>query len=120
MFGNGLSIPKVETLNVVPQSHTNQKIDPLKYFLSKSTLTDKLEKWVMVLSEFDIEYVDLKSIKGQVIVDAPLLVEQPIYVEILNAKIMQVSTQSWKLYLIFHLLKVARGKRYYLLHHKDA
>lgn len=40
------------------------KIDPLKYLLSKAALTGRLAKWVMVLSEFDIEYVDRKEIKG--------------------------------------------------------
>lgn len=34
------------------------KIDPLKYLLSKATLTGRLAKWVMVLTEFDIEYVE--------------------------------------------------------------
>ena len=45
------------------------KIDPLKYFLSKAALTGRLAKWVMVLSEFDIQYVERKAIKGQVIAD---------------------------------------------------
>lgn len=38
--------------------------DPLKYLLSKVTLTERLAKWVMILSEFDIEYIDRKAIKG--------------------------------------------------------
>ena len=48
-------------------SHTIKliaKVDPLKYLLSKVALIGWLAKWVMVLSEFDIEYVDRKSIKG--------------------------------------------------------
>ena len=40
------------------------KIDPLKYLLSKAALTGRLAKWVMILSEFDIEYVEYKTIKG--------------------------------------------------------
>ena len=75
-----------------------EKIDPLKYFLNKSTLTGRLAKWVMVLSEFDIEYMDQKDIKGQVIVDqlsdTQLSDERPIYVELPNDEIMQISTQS--------------------------
>lgn len=53
-------------------SHTTKliaKIDPLKCLLSKTTLTSCLEKWVMLLNEFEIEYVDQKAIKGQVIID---------------------------------------------------
>lgn len=48
-------------------NHENKiitKIGPLKYLLSKATLTRRLAKWVMILSEFDIEYVDKKAIKG--------------------------------------------------------
>ena len=45
------------------------KIDPLKYLLSKSSLIGRIEKWVMLLSEFDIEYVNQKAIKGQILVD---------------------------------------------------
>lgn len=34
------------------------KVDPLKYLLSKATLTIQMPKWVMILTEFDIEYVE--------------------------------------------------------------
>ena len=43
------------------------KIDPLKYLLCRASLIGCIEKWVMILSEFDIEYVDQKEIKGKVI-----------------------------------------------------
>ena len=45
------------------------KIDPPKYLLSKAALRGCLAKWVMVLSEFDIQDVERKAIKGQVIAD---------------------------------------------------
>lgn len=77
-------------------------IDPLKYLLSKTTLIGRLAKWVMLLSEFDIEYVDRKAIKGQVIVDqladAPLMDDQPIHREFPDAHILALSMQTWKLY----------------------
>lgn len=61
------------------------KVDPLKYLLSKTTLTGHMAKWVMLLSEFDIEYVDRKAIKGQVIADqltnAPLVDAYPLTIE---------------------------------------
>lgn len=34
------------------------KIDPLKYLLAKAMLTGHMAKWVMLLSKFDIEYVE--------------------------------------------------------------
>ena len=36
------------------------KIDPLKYLISRVSLIGHIEKWVMILSEFDIEKVDWK------------------------------------------------------------
>lgn len=79
------------------------KIDPLKYLLSKATLTGKTAKWVMLLSKFDIEYVDKKEIKGQVIMDhladAPLPGDHPILTELPDEFIMTVTTSStWQLY----------------------
>jgi hypothetical protein len=40
------------------------KIDPLKYLLRKATLIGRLAKWVMILSEFDIHYIDQQAIKA--------------------------------------------------------
>ena len=67
-------------------SHTIQlvsKIDPLKYMLSRIALTGRLAKWVMLLSEFDIQYVDRKALKGKVIADhladAPLVDAYPLF-----------------------------------------
>lgn len=78
------------------------KIDPLKYLLSKTALTRRIEKWVMILSEFDIEYVDRKEIKGQVIADHlaenPLTSTQTIQVEFPNFAIVNIEVKTWKLY----------------------
>ena len=40
------------------------KVNPLKYLLSKVALTSLTTKWVLILNEFDIVYVDHKAIKG--------------------------------------------------------
>ena len=65
--------------------HLISKIDPLKYMLSKIALIGHLAKWVMLLSEFDIQYVDRKAIKGQAIADhladAPLIDAYPLVME---------------------------------------
>lgn len=79
------------------------KIDPLKYLLSKVALTSRIEKWVMLLSEFFIEYVDQKEIKGQAIadqlVDAPLQGDHPLIIEFLDDAIMTITTSTkWNLY----------------------
>ena len=54
----------------------------------------------MILSEFDIEYVDRKAIKGQVIVDHlaenPLISMQTIQVEFLDSAIVNIEAKTWK------------------------
>ncbi|XP_070054088.1 uncharacterized protein [Nicotiana tomentosiformis] len=40
-------------------------MDPLKYIFQKPMPTDKLAKWKIRLSEFDIVYVTQKAVKGQ-------------------------------------------------------
>jgi hypothetical protein len=48
--------------------HTVQLVlreDPLRYILSKMTLSGRLAKWAMLLSQFDIVFVPQKAIKGQ-------------------------------------------------------
>ena len=79
------------------------KIDPLKYMLSRTALTGRLAKWIMLLSKFNIQYVDRKAIKGQAIADhladAPLVDPHPLVMEFPNEHIFMVEEQApWKLY----------------------
>ena len=97
------STQKLRTYMLVHIVHLISKIDPLKYMLSKSTLTGRLAKWVMLLSEFDIQYVDRKAIKGQAIADhladAPLIDAYPLIMEFPDEHIYLIKEHpSWKLY----------------------
>lgn len=79
------------------------KIDPLKYLLSKEMLIGRMAKWVMILSQYDIEYVKQKSIKGHVIVDhlveAPMYSENPLISKFPDESIFNLSiVDHWKLY----------------------
>ncbi|XP_070057187.1 uncharacterized protein [Nicotiana tomentosiformis] len=51
-------------------------MDPLKYIFQKPMPTGKLEKWHILLSEFDIIYVTQKAVKGQAL--AGHLAENPV------------------------------------------
>ncbi|XP_070043064.1 uncharacterized protein [Nicotiana tomentosiformis] len=51
-------------------------MDPLKYIFQKPMHTWKLEKWQILLSEFEIVYVTQKAVKGQAL--ANYLVENPV------------------------------------------
>ena len=74
------------------------KIDPLKYMLSCTILIDHLAKWVMLLSEFDIQYIDRKAIKCQAItdhlVDEPLVVDHPLTMEFLDEHLYLIEELS--------------------------
>ena len=86
-------------------AHTTQliaKIDPLKYLLSKVSLTCHIAKWVMIRSEFDIEYVERKAINGQAIanqlIEAPIIDHQPLHIDFPNESILMLTQQNWTMF----------------------
>ncbi|XP_006586492.1 uncharacterized protein LOC114424094 [Glycine soja] len=52
------------------------KMDPVKYIFGKPTLIERIARWQVLLSEFDIVYVTQKAIKGSAL--AYYLAQQPI------------------------------------------
>ena len=82
--------------------HLTAKIDPLKYLLSKASLIGRLAKWMMILSKFDIEYVEHKAIKGQAIVDQlvdfAIQDDAPIQVDFLDEYLMYMNKRIWKMF----------------------
>jgi len=53
-------------------SHTTwliSKIDPIKYIFGKPALTERIARWQMLLSEYDILDVTQKAIKGSALAD---------------------------------------------------
>ena len=51
-------------------------MDPLKYVFEKPALTIRIARWQMLLSEYDIQYVMKKAIKGSILADH--LAHQPL------------------------------------------
>jgi len=82
--------------------HLVAKIDPLKYLLNKAALSGCLAKWMMILSKFDIQYVEHKEIKGQAIADQladfPLEDITPMQIELPDASIMYITERTWKMF----------------------
>ena len=70
--------------------------------LSKAALTGRLAKWVTVLSEFDIQYVEHKAIKGQVIVDqladAPIQSALPLNIDFPDESILTLTRKTWVMF----------------------
>ncbi|XP_016733853.1 uncharacterized protein [Gossypium hirsutum] len=45
------------------------KLDPLKYMMESTTLNGRMARWQILLSEFDIVYVNQKAVNGSAITD---------------------------------------------------
>ena len=82
--------------------HLIAKIDPLKYLLCKASLTGRLAKWMMILSKFDIEYIERKAIKQKFIIDQladfPLQDDAPIQVDFPDEHLMYLTERTWKMF----------------------
>ena len=56
--------------------HLISRMNPLKYIFEKPTLSSRIARWHMILSEFDIVFITQKSVKGSAI--AEYLAENPV------------------------------------------
>ena len=45
------------------------RLDPLRYLFDRPFLTGRLMRWLVLLTEFDIQYVTQKSVKGSIVAD---------------------------------------------------
>ena len=45
------------------------KMDPMKYLDEASSLVGKLAKWLVLLIEFDVQYLTKKTINGRVVTE---------------------------------------------------
>ena len=45
------------------------KMDPIKYIFEKPALSRRIERWQMILTEYDIQYTTQKANKGSVLED---------------------------------------------------
>ncbi|KAL1295102.1 hypothetical protein AAHE18_19G187000 [Arachis hypogaea] len=70
--------------------------DIVKYMLSFPMLGGCLGKWMLALTEFDLQYVPAKAVKGQVIAD--FLVDNSKDLNDQGANVIDVEVDYWKLY----------------------
>ena len=78
------------------------KIDPLRYLFQVPALTGKISQWLVLLTEFDIEYITTKIIKGRVVVEFLALNavkgEEQWNLEFPNENLVLIQCREWKLY----------------------
>ncbi|XP_047309869.1 uncharacterized protein LOC124913321 [Impatiens glandulifera] len=88
----------------------------------RTLLSPRLNKWMMMISEYDITYTTQKSIKGIVVAD--FLTDQPITVEPFfeldfpDDSIMLISSDTWKLMFDGASSKYGYGIRILLMYPK--
>ena len=76
------------------------KESPLRYLQSAPSLVGKLGRWMVLLTEFDIQYVTRKMIKGRAI--AEFLAQQPIEgeqykFEFPDEETHAITVQKWRM-----------------------
>ena len=49
--------------------HLISRLDPLRYLFDRPALIDRLMRWLVLLTEFDIHYVTQKSIRRSIVTD---------------------------------------------------
>ena len=72
------------------------RLDPLRYLFDRPALTGRLMKWLVLLTEFDIQYVTRKSVKGSIVADhlasLPLFDDRPIDDDFPNEQIFSITS----------------------------
>ena len=78
------------------------KIDPLRYLFQVPALTGKMSRWLVLLTEFDIEYITTKFIKGREIAEFLALNavegEEQWNLEYPDENLALIECREWKLY----------------------
>ena len=61
------------------------RLDPLRYLFDRPVLIGRLMRWLVLLTEFDIQYVTQKSVRGSIVADhldsLPVSDDKPIDVD---------------------------------------
>ena len=78
------------------------KIDILRYLFQVPALTGKISRWLVLLTEFDIEYITTKVIKGRLVVKFLALNvvegEEQGNLEFSDEDLALIEHREWKLY----------------------
>ena len=69
---------------------------PLRYLFDRPVLTGRIMRWLVLLTEFNIQYVTRKLVKGSIVVDhlasLPVYDDRPIDDDFLDEQIVSVTS----------------------------
>ena len=79
------------------------RLDPLRYLFDRPVLTGRLMRWLVLLTEFDIQYMTQKSVKGSIVAyhlaSLPLSDDIPIDDDFPDGQFVSMtSITGWQLY----------------------
>ena len=76
-------------------------MDPLKYLFVKPSLNGRLSRWLILLAEFDLNYVARKTIKGSAVSNFSarnLIKGEDGKEDFPNEDILDIELGAWKMY----------------------
>ena len=79
------------------------RLDPLRYLFNRPVLASRLMRWLVLLTEFDIQYVTQKSVKGSIVSDhlgsLPISDDRSVDDDFPDKQFVSVtSITGWRLY----------------------
>ena len=78
------------------------KMDPMKHLYEAPSLVGKLAKWLILLTEFDVQYLTKKTIKGRAFAKFLALNLIPnseeVQLDFLDDLNIAIEVQGWRMY----------------------
>ena len=79
------------------------RLDPLRYLFNRPVITGRLMRWLVLLTEFDIQYITQKSVKGSIVANhlasLPVSVDRSNDDNFLNEQFVSIaSITGWQWY----------------------
>ena len=77
-------------------------MDPMKYLYDAPSLVGKLTKWLVLLTEFDVQYFTKKTIKGRAVAEFlalnPIPDSEEIQLDFPDDLSTAIEVQGWRMY----------------------
>ena len=76
------------------------KMDPMKHLYEAPSLVEKLTKWLVLLTKFDVQYLTKKLIKGRVVAEFlalnPIPDSEEVQLDFLDDLNTTIKMQGWR------------------------